>query len=137
MSTDHNPFEEKGEPKRIRTEVSLLTSLTARPDKLTWPLSVRSCVDSQRFERIDAEIGAHFSSSSFVVLYVHRSRVACSAMAGHFIKPAPYTEDVSKFLRNSAVLYRCLLCLIHATIFQRGKASLDIILLQVLRVSFQ
>ena len=28
MSTDHNFFEEKGEPKRIRTEVPLLTSLT-------------------------------------------------------------------------------------------------------------
>ena len=27
-STDHNIFEEKGEPKRIRTEVPLLTSLT-------------------------------------------------------------------------------------------------------------
>ena len=28
VSTNHNLFEEKGEPKRIRTEVSLLTSLT-------------------------------------------------------------------------------------------------------------
>ena len=28
-------FEEKGEPKRIRTEVPLLTSLTARPNRLT------------------------------------------------------------------------------------------------------
>ena len=28
VSTDHNLFEEKGEPKRIRTEVPLLTSLT-------------------------------------------------------------------------------------------------------------
>ena len=27
MSTDHNLFEEKGEPKRIQTEVLLLTSL--------------------------------------------------------------------------------------------------------------
>ena len=27
-------FEEKGEPKRIQTEVLLLTSLTARPNKL-------------------------------------------------------------------------------------------------------
>ena len=35
MSTDHNLFEEKGEPKQIRTEVPLLTSLTARPDQLT------------------------------------------------------------------------------------------------------
>ena len=31
-------FEEKGEPKRIRTEVPLLTSrLTARPNRLTIP----------------------------------------------------------------------------------------------------
>ena len=28
MSTNHNLFEEKGEPKRIRTEVPPLTSLT-------------------------------------------------------------------------------------------------------------
>ena len=28
VSTDHNIFEEKGEPKRIQTEVLLLTSLT-------------------------------------------------------------------------------------------------------------
>ena len=28
-------FEEKGEPKRSRTEVPLLTSLTARPNQLT------------------------------------------------------------------------------------------------------
>ena len=28
VSTDHNFFEEKGEPKQIRTEVPLLTSLT-------------------------------------------------------------------------------------------------------------
>ena len=31
-------FEEKGEPKRIRTEVRLLTSLTARPNRLTFEL---------------------------------------------------------------------------------------------------
>ena len=28
VSTNHNPFEEKGKPKRYRTEVLLLTSLT-------------------------------------------------------------------------------------------------------------
>ena len=28
-------FEEKGDPKRIRTEVPLLISLTARPNRLT------------------------------------------------------------------------------------------------------
>ena len=28
VSTNHNLFEEKGEPKQIRTEVPLLTSLT-------------------------------------------------------------------------------------------------------------
>ena len=28
LSTDHTTFEEKGEPKRIRTEIPLLTSLT-------------------------------------------------------------------------------------------------------------
>ena len=35
VSTNHNLFEEKGEPKRYRTEVLPLTSLTARPDGLT------------------------------------------------------------------------------------------------------
>ena len=35
VSTNHNPFEEKGEPKRYRTEVLPLTSLTARPNRLT------------------------------------------------------------------------------------------------------
>ena len=34
-------FEEKREPKRIRTEVPLLTSLTVRPNRLTF---VRVCV---------------------------------------------------------------------------------------------
>ena len=29
--TNHNPFEEKGEPKRNRTEALLLTSITALP----------------------------------------------------------------------------------------------------------
>ena len=37
VSTNHNLFEEKGEPKRYRTEVLPLTSLTptARPNRLT------------------------------------------------------------------------------------------------------
>ena len=35
VTTNHNPFEEKGEPKRYRTKVLLLTSLTARPNRLT------------------------------------------------------------------------------------------------------
>ena len=30
-------FEEKGKPKRIRTKVPVLTSLTARPNRLTRP----------------------------------------------------------------------------------------------------
>ena len=34
MSTNHNLFDEKGEQKRYRTEVLLLTSLTARPSRL-------------------------------------------------------------------------------------------------------
>ena len=36
VSTNHNLFEEKGEPKRYRTEVLPLTSLT--PYQLTLPL---------------------------------------------------------------------------------------------------
>ena len=37
MSTNHNLFEEKGEPKRCRAEVlPALTSLTARPNRLTF-----------------------------------------------------------------------------------------------------
>ena len=35
VPTNHNLFEEKGEPKRYRTEVLPLTSLTARPNRLT------------------------------------------------------------------------------------------------------
>ena len=38
VSTNHNLFEEKGEPKRYRTEVLPLTSLTpitTRPNRLT------------------------------------------------------------------------------------------------------
>ena len=34
-SKNHNLFEEKGQPKRYRTEVLPLTSLTARPNRLT------------------------------------------------------------------------------------------------------
>ena len=36
VSTNHNLFEEKGEPNRSRAEALLLTSLTARPHRLTW-----------------------------------------------------------------------------------------------------
>ena len=40
VSTNHNLFEEKGEPKRYRTEVLPLTCLclchTARPNRLTF-----------------------------------------------------------------------------------------------------
>ena len=35
VSTNHNFFEEKGEPNRYRTEVLPLTSLTARSNRLT------------------------------------------------------------------------------------------------------
>ena len=35
VSTNHNISEEKGEPKRYRTEVLPLTSLTVRPKRLT------------------------------------------------------------------------------------------------------
>ena len=35
VSTNHNLFEEKGEPKRYRTQVLQLTGLTARPIQLT------------------------------------------------------------------------------------------------------
>ena len=35
VPTNHNLFEEKGEPKRYRTEVFPLTSLTAGPNRLT------------------------------------------------------------------------------------------------------
>ena len=34
VSTNHNLFEEKGEPKRYRNEVLPLTYLTARPNRL-------------------------------------------------------------------------------------------------------
>ena len=42
VSTNHTPFEEKGEPKRNRAEALLLTSLPpyARPNRLTMVLSV-------------------------------------------------------------------------------------------------
>ena len=35
VSVNHNPFEEKEEPKRYQAEVLLLTSLTAGPSRLT------------------------------------------------------------------------------------------------------
>ena len=37
VSTNHNRFEEKGEPKRFRTEVLLYqpNAITARPNRLT------------------------------------------------------------------------------------------------------
>ena len=38
VSTNHNLFEEKGEPKRYRTEVLLLTSLTPIPPGQTGSL---------------------------------------------------------------------------------------------------
>ena len=44
VSTNHNLSEEKGEPKRYRTEVLPLTSLTpytARPNRLTVALLLR------------------------------------------------------------------------------------------------
>ena len=40
-TTNHNLFEEKGEPKRYRTEALPLTSLTARPNRLTGTEKVR------------------------------------------------------------------------------------------------
>jgi len=40
VSTDHN-FEEKREPKEIRTEVLLLTSLTSRLNQLTVTAVIR------------------------------------------------------------------------------------------------
>ena len=39
VSTNHNLSEEKGEPKRYRTEVLPLTSLTVRPNRLTDVIS--------------------------------------------------------------------------------------------------
>ena len=44
VSTNRNLFEEKGAPKRYRTEGLPLTSLTARPNRLTMhPSTVLSC----------------------------------------------------------------------------------------------
>ena len=40
VSTNHNLSEEKGEPKWNETEVLPLTSLTARPNRLTPPVVV-------------------------------------------------------------------------------------------------
>ena len=48
-------FEEKGEPKRIRTEVPLLKRLTARPNRLTeW--SVHSLI--LNVQRMSDEVGS-------------------------------------------------------------------------------
>ena len=38
-------FEEKGDPKRIRTEVPLLISLTARPNRLTLQVVFYNIID--------------------------------------------------------------------------------------------
>ena len=40
VSTNHNLFEEKGEPKRYRTEALPLTSLTARPNRPSLAMHV-------------------------------------------------------------------------------------------------
>ena len=45
MSTDHDLFEEKGEPKRYRTEVFPFTSLTARPNRLNYYYYIIIIVD--------------------------------------------------------------------------------------------
>ena len=50
VSTNHNLFEEKGEPKRYRTEVLPLTSLTARPNRLTNQILMMCTQISKRFE---------------------------------------------------------------------------------------
>ena len=47
VSTNHNLFEEKGEPKQYRTEVLLLTSLTTRPNRLTMLIINLICLYSQ------------------------------------------------------------------------------------------
>ena len=44
--SDHNLFEEEGEPKRYRTEVLPLTSLPARPNRLTCILPSTTAVFS-------------------------------------------------------------------------------------------
>ena len=56
-------FKEKGEPKRIRTEVLLLTSLTARPNLLS--------AESNRNQ--SAYTGLTARPSSFMMHYVHRN----------------------------------------------------------------
>ena len=50
MSIDRNLFEEKGEPKRNRAEALLLTSLTARPKRLTKSLRVFVALRPRRRE---------------------------------------------------------------------------------------
>ena len=58
-------FEEKGDPERIRTEVPLLTSLTARPNRLTRERSVSTIVSqsgiftpglSEQVQRVERDV---------------------------------------------------------------------------------
>ena len=62
MSTNHNLFGEKGEPKRYRTEVLLLTSLT--PYRLAKPVH-KTFLDLNRPNQLKIQILSvwHWTSS--------------------------------------------------------------------------
>ena len=57
VSTNHNLFEEKGEPKQIRTEALLLTSLTPLPLGQIGSLWTRMPCDScRRYDRFTTPV---------------------------------------------------------------------------------
>ena len=55
VSANHNHFEEKGEPKRYRTEVLPLTSLT--PYRWATPAHVKPCLGGPLFEENTMPLG--------------------------------------------------------------------------------
>ena len=73
VSTYHNLFEEKGEPKRYRTKVIPLTSLTARPNRLTVESSLLTdtvylcmCVHKHPRKRNPVRVHLHVRISFYV-----------------------------------------------------------------------
>ena len=92
VSTNHNFYEEKGEPKQLRTEVLPLTNLTPRPNRLTyvqesndkafiadhkekagWVMSLVKVVAFKRFVFPSREGETEFIFSDDIALSWHRA----------------------------------------------------------------
>ena len=72
VSTNHNPFEEKGEPKRNRVEALLLTSLT--PYRWARPAHVEEDKAGRRLRRVPNRCSAIVvTAPGFTVRHVARA----------------------------------------------------------------